>query len=71
MTTGHDPFPQATALPRAARAVLEQCGRPLPIRKSDASYGVPGWALTALELALEGRHVDAHAILRAYGMARQ
>ena len=52
---------------RVARVVLDECGTPIPLRKSSATYGVPGWALTALELALDGRAIDAHQIILSYG----
>jgi|TARA_R110000751_G_scaffold177977_3_gene284243 hypothetical protein len=58
---------EATMLRRAAATVLEECGRPIQVRRADALYSVPGWALTALELALDGRDVDACAVIRSHG----
>jgi len=58
---------ETAMLRRAAAVVLEECGRPIQVRRSDASYGVPGWALTALELACDGRAIDARAIIRSHG----
>ena len=58
---------ETAMLRRAARVVLAECGKPIQVRHSDALYSVPGWALTALEVALEGRAVDARAIILAKG----